>query len=187
MLGPTYTSLEELVDRAQAGDEKAFAVLFNHYSPGICGYLAGFVRNTEDRDELAQDTFFKAWEKLSQLRKASQFKPWLYQIATRLAYDYRRRQRGFWLLPLKDGDDLENPTRFEEYVAEEELVKLALKQVPWKYRTCLLLQVEGRLTQDEIAVAVGISKKSVGVYISYGREHFRQAYWRLTKEGRRPE
>lgn len=176
---------DNLVELAQAGNEEAFAALFGFYSPGICGYLAGLVKSPEDRDELAQETFFRAWKKLPQLREVSRFKPWLYRIATNLAYDYTRRQRSqrrFRWLTLEDCDDLDSPSSFEEHVIEKELVRQALKEVPWKYRTCLLLQIEGKLTRREIAEVVGIDEKSVGTYISYARQHFRQAYDRLQRE-----
>ncbi len=171
-----------LVKLAQAGSEEAFAALFSYYSSGISGYLAGLVRSPEDRDELAQETFVRAWKKLPRLRDVSRFKPWLYRIATNLAYDYRRRQkskRRFQWLPLEDCDTLDSPGSLEERVIEEELVRQALKEVPLKYRTCLLLQIEGKLTNREIAEVVGIHENSVGTYISNARQCLLQAYNRL--------
>lgn len=180
----TRVSPDNLVKLAQARNEEAFTALFSYYSSGICGYLAGLV-DPEDRDDLAQETFFKAWKELPQLREVSRFKPWLYRIATNLAYDYRRRQsrqRRFKWLSLDDCNDLNSPENLEEHVIEEELVRQTLKEVPWKYRTCLLLEIEGKLTRHEIAEVVGIHENSVTTYISNARRCFRQVYDRLQKE-----
>src|SRR2546422_290877 len=68
--------------------------------------------------------------------------------------------------------------RFEGRVEEQELVRLALMRVAPKPRSCLLLHVEG-FSQDEIAKLLGLSRKSVGTYVSIAREQFRQAYHRL--------
>jgi RNA polymerase sigma-70 factor (ECF subfamily) len=181
----TRISHDNLVKLAQAGNEEAFTALFGYYSPRICGYLAGLVKSPEDRDELAQETFVKAWKELPQLREVSRFKPWLYRIATNLAYDYGRRRKSkqrVQLVSLEECDDLDSPGNFEEHVIEEELVGQALKEVPWKYRTCLLLEIEGKLTRREIAEVVEIDEKSVGTYISNARQHVRQAYDHLQKE-----
>jgi len=182
---------DKLVELAQAGDPEAFTALFNCYSPGIFGYVAGMVGHPEDTDELAQEIFFKAWKELPRLQQAASFKPWLYRIATNAVHDhwrYRQSRRLFWWSSLEDSKDLDDPQSFEERVAERELVKQALKQIPRKYRRCLLLEIEGKLSRSEIADVVGISPPSVGVYISKARECFRQAYQGLeqhTNEERR--
>lgn len=169
----------KLVELAQVGDQEAFTALFNCYSPGICGYVAGMVKHPEDTDELVQDIFFKAWKELPKLQQATSFKPWLYRIATNVVHDYWRYQqsrRRLWWSSLEDCEDLDDSQRFEEHVAEGELVRQALKQVPRKYRMCLLLEIEGKLSRREIAEVVKISSPSVAIYISKARERFRQAY-----------
>jgi RNA polymerase sigma-70 factor, ECF subfamily len=176
---------EQLITLAQAGSEEAFAALFANYSFGISRYLAGLISCPEDSDELALETFFRAWENLHRLRDKSRFKSWLYQIATNLAYDYGRRQKSkkkVQLISLDDCNDIDSPERFEENIIENELVRQVLEEIPPKYRTCLLLEIEGKLTRPEIAEVVEIDENSVGTYISYARQHCRQAYNRLLKE-----
>lgn len=137
-----YAALIELVRDAQAGDREAFAELFTHYSSGLGNYLVSLVNNIEDRDELAQEIFLKVWLRLHQLRQPSSFKPWLYRIATNVVSDFRRRKR-LSCDTLEDKNEIEDVEKFEEQIAEEELVKLALKKVPWKYRVCLLYNYRG--------------------------------------------
>jgi RNA polymerase sigma-70 factor, ECF subfamily len=176
---------ENLVELAQAGSEEAFSALFERYSSGICAYVRGLVRSPEDADELAQEIFARAWEKLFQLRHASQFKPWLYRIATNIVNDYGRRERikqRFKWLSLDECDDLDSTENVGENLIDEQLVKQAWKTVPRKYRECLLLEIKGQLTRREIADVVGIHENSVGTYISNARKHFRHAYNRLQEE-----
>jgi RNA polymerase sigma-70 factor (ECF subfamily) len=177
--------LENLVRLAQAGSKEAFATLFEYYRPEIDRHLAGRVRSPEDREELALETFIKAWEELPQLRKISSFKPWLYRIAKNLAYDYGRHQKSqqrVQVVGLEECDKLDSPGNFEENLIRDELLKEALKEVPWKYCTCLVLEIEGKLTRREIAQVVDIDEHSVGTYISYGRRCLREAYHRLQQE-----
>lgn len=177
---------DNLIKLAQARDQEAFTDLFNCYLSGICGYVAGMVRYLEDRDELVQEVFLKVWKELPKLKYVSRFKPWLYRIAANVVFDYLRyqksRQRFWWRSlddHLEDYEGLDNSRSFEEYIAEEELIRQALRQVSPKYRQCLLLEIEGKLSRSEIAEVTGINLQSVGAYISRGREQCRQAYQRL--------
>jgi RNA polymerase sigma-70 factor (ECF subfamily) len=178
--------LDYLVKLAQAGNQEAFAALFDYYRSGIEWHLASLVRSPEDIDELALESFFKAWKELPRLRNVSSFRSWLYRIATNLAYDYGRHQKiqqRVRLVSMDECDELDSPGNFEEDIIKDELLKQALKEVPWKYRTCLLQEMNGKLTRHEIAEIVGIDEKSVGTYISYGRHCLREAYKRLQQEG----
>jgi RNA polymerase sigma-70 factor (ECF subfamily) len=177
----TSASLNTLVELAQAGDDKAFTTLVNHYRPMLGAYLLGLVRNIEDRDDLAQETFLKAWRELPRLKQASLFKPWLYTIATNLVRDKKRRKQ-FEKTGLEEGDYHESPGRFEEMVAERELVQQALQKVKPKSRICLLLEIEGRLTIEEIAQVMDVDKRSVYTYISNARRDLRQAYNALEQQ-----
>jgi RNA polymerase sigma-70 factor (ECF subfamily) len=177
--------LDYLVRLAQAGNKEAFAALFDYYRSGIDRHLASLVSSPEDKDELTLETFIKAWKELPRLRNVSSFKPWLYRIATNLAYDYGRHQKSqqkIQLVRLEECAELDNPESFEENLIEDELLKQALKEVPWKYRMCLLLEIDGKLTRREIAEVVGIHENSVGTYISNGRHCLREVFKRLQQD-----
>lgn len=179
---------DKLIELAQAGDKLAFGKLFEIYLPEIGRYVIGMGCSPNDRDDLLQEIFIKVWIALPTLKQASCFKPWLYRIATNFVRDYERKQRRQGkgpLLSLEDLSEDENVTcahqGFEELVAENDLVRQALKEVPWKYRKSLLLEVQGKLSRKEIAKTVGISLSSVGTYISKGRWYFLQAYHHLSQ------
>jgi RNA polymerase sigma factor (sigma-70 family) len=78
----------ELVERAKGGNKAAFEVLYEYYRPAVSRYLLGLLGNGEDRNDLLQETFVKAWLRLSSLGNVSSFRLWLYKIATNLVYDY---------------------------------------------------------------------------------------------------
>lgn len=183
-------SSESLVTRAQAGDEAAWATLVTYYSPELSRYLKGKLHTTpcgiEDADDMTQKTFIKAWRKLRSLKQASKFKPWLYRIADNVVYDYGRRQKSQGRLSQVSLEEhweecvaFNDSQRFVDDVVEKDAIKWALKALPWKERQCLLLDIEGDLSRSEIADMVALRPSSVGVYISKGREHCRQAYQRF--------
>ncbi|MEO8973988.1 MAG: sigma factor-like helix-turn-helix DNA-binding protein, partial [Ktedonobacteraceae bacterium] len=73
----------------------------------------------------------------------------------------------------------------EERTGEMECVERALVQLAPQCRVCLLLQLVAGFSQREIAEALGISEKSVGAYVSRGREQFRRAYRQMKEESER--
>ena len=175
----------ELVKLARQGNADAFTILFQRYNRLVHGYLTGMVSNEEEAADLTQLAFLNAWDKLPSLHEESRFKPWLFTIARNLAYDYKRlpaRNFSQSLESLMEHVDPANGINFEDDIAAKELVKLALAELPPKYRDCLLLLIKGEFTRDEIAQVLNIGKASVTTYTCTARKLFRKAYYRLKHE-----
>ncbi|HLV98493.1 MAG TPA: RNA polymerase sigma factor [Ktedonobacterales bacterium] len=188
---PGEPALVELVERARAGEDAAFAALFEHYNVRIFRYLERIVGSPEVGRDLTQDTFVAAWRGLPSLQDVGRFSPWLYRIATNLARLHLRRARLIHWLPWGASEQpiagvhlsLVDP---EEQIGQSEWVRLALAEVTPKYRICLLLQLEGGFSQREIAHLLDVTEKSISSYISRGRQQFRLAYHRLEGESYSP-
>lgn len=175
-----------MVELACTGDEEAFDALFYAYNARICTFLARMVGNDEEGRDLAQETFLRAWRTLSSVQDEAHFSSWLYRIATNVAIDHFRTQRLRRLFNIRWSTVeqivyLQTPGP-EEQIAEAEYIQLALAQVTPKNRACLLLQIEAGFSQREIAIMLHLPEKSIGVYVSRGREQFCRAYQKLTTE-----
>lgn len=174
----------ELIVLSLQGDEEAFTTLYLRYIPELRRYVSGLIHSQEDRDEVVAETFIRAWQNLAQLEFFEHFRAWLYQIATNVARDQRRREKIRQRLSLEaTSDDVASSHRFETVIEEAELAKLALQELPWKHRVCLLLSVEGKCSLQEIATIVKVSPQTVPTYIHLGRERLRKAYHRLAYAG----
>ena len=174
----------DAIERARQGDAIAFAVLFQEYNAPICTYLARLVGNIEMGHDLAQETFLRAWKGLPGLQSDLHFKAWLYRIATNVANSHLRHERLIRWLPWMANDSDTHERDFsiegpEERIGEIECVEKTLRYLSPQCRACLLLQLVGGFSQHEVANLLGISEKSVGAYVSRGREQFRQVYRRL--------
>lgn len=179
----------EVVEQARRGDTSAFDVLYQHFYTPIRLYLAHMLGDDEEGDDLAQETFLKAWQRLADLRDGARFTTWLYRIATNTAIDHLRRLKFRWPCWKQNEEDDLPASLFvagpEEQVGEAEHIQQALAQVALKYRSCLLLQLVAKLSQREIAGLLNISEKSVSIYVSRGCEQFRLAYQRLAQASNR--
>ncbi|HSL59018.1 MAG TPA: sigma-70 family RNA polymerase sigma factor [Acidimicrobiales bacterium] len=92
----------ELVRRAQAGDEAAFAALHERYRRVVASVVRSETRNGADVADIVQDTFVLAWTRLGSLRDPERFRAWLLQITRHAVIDHSRTVRR---RPALDSDD----------------------------------------------------------------------------------
>lgn len=91
--GPEARTVAELVRSAQAGDREAFGELFRRYRDTVFGLALRRVRRSDDAEELAQDVFIQAMDKIEQLRVPEAFGGWIRQIVHRMAINQAMRKR----------------------------------------------------------------------------------------------
>ncbi|TWU26881.1 ECF RNA polymerase sigma factor SigW [Novipirellula galeiformis] len=86
-------TVAQLVLAVQSGDQDAFGELFERYRVGIVALAMRRVRNADEAEELAQDVFIQAMQKIDQLRVPEAFGGWLRQIVHRMAINRMTRNR----------------------------------------------------------------------------------------------
>jgi RNA polymerase sigma-70 factor (ECF subfamily) len=86
-------TVAELVRAAQAGDREAFGELFERYRPAMVALAMRRVHNADEAEELAQDVFVQAMQKIDQLRVPEAFGGWLRRIVHRMAINRMTRNR----------------------------------------------------------------------------------------------
>jgi RNA polymerase sigma-70 factor, ECF subfamily len=149
-----------LVDAARRGDRRAFGRLFEEHGAMVHGILLARVP-ARDAEDLLQDVFLAALQRLETLREAAAFGAWLATIARNRVVDFHRAQRTTTELP----DDLahEDPAQSE---AEEVLV--VIRALPEAYRETLVLRLVEGMSGPEIAARVGLTPESVRVNLHRG-------------------
>ena len=184
MIKPNRQDVDEaeLIERARAGDTKAFGVLVERYQRRVVGVAMAVVHDQEDALELAQETFVRAFENVGKFESRSSFSTWLYRIAANIAIDFRRRERRhptmrgdeaeieLQRLPSKLGDAFKETQRGE--MAER--IRRALDQLTPEHRAAILLrEVEG-LSYDEISDVLQCPRGTVMSRLHYARNHLRE-------------
>lgn len=155
-----------LVRAAQGGDRAAFASLYRRYGTVIHAVLLTRVRHP-DADDLTQEVFLKAMERLNGLRKPEAFAPWLFAIARRLAVDYARDRK-----ITSDPSDL--PAAKAELNEQAFAVLETIRKLPEAYRDSLTLRLVEGMTGPEIAERTGMTPDSVRVNLCRGFKLLRE-------------
>ncbi len=168
---------EELAARAQAGDLAAYETLVTRYQRLVFRILWSRGTAADDIEELAQDTFVRAWVRLSTYDPQQPFKAWLTRVAANLAVDhYRARTRRPVSVELSDdlAGGVTGPRGDPAAVAVEHerqrRLYAELRGLPDHYREVLVLRFVEDLSYNEIAAALGIPLGSVKTRIFRGRE-----------------
>lgn len=85
----------DLIRRARSGSDAAFKELFNLHVNRIYAVCLRYSQDTDTADELTQEVFIKAWEKLHTFQFESKFSSWLYSIATNQFLMMKRSEKRF--------------------------------------------------------------------------------------------
>jgi RNA polymerase sigma-70 factor (ECF subfamily) len=145
-----------LIELALAGETDCFADLMNRHAAAVRTCVRRLVRNRSDLDDVVQDTFTKAWVRLSTFRFEATFRTWLISVALNEALTLYRRKRyrppssgiiNLEVLPSK----CESP--HQVFVRKENRLRVwtAVENLPCKYRDVLLLRDLEQLTMRETA------------------------------------
>lgn len=151
------------------GNTKAFDRLVRKYqSPIRRFFLNQTCGDSELSDDLAQDTFIKAYTNISSFKNLSSFSTWLYRIAYNVFYDYIRSRKETADLDSREIDNV-HYTEQDNFGQKTDLHKslAMLKEIE---RTCITLFYMEDLSIDKIATVTGCPTGTVKSHLSRGKE-----------------
>ena len=157
----------QLIQRVLSGDDTAFAELVKKYQKPVHALAWRKVGDFHIAEEITQDTFLKAYQKLAMLKEPQSFASWLYVIATRHCIAWLRKKR-LWIQSLEATSGLQfEKATYSGYVVEEneqaaieaqrEVVKKLLAKLQESERTVMILHYFGGMTCEEISKFLGVS------------------------------
>jgi RNA polymerase sigma-70 factor (ECF subfamily) len=177
---PVSASQEaDWVAAAQAGDRRAFAHLHERYHRMVHGILLAYVPHT-DAEDLSQEVFLHAMQKLPDLREPAAFGAWLGTISRNFSVTYHRRRR-----PMEEVTELNagrTPAQEAARLQVESEVLSAIRRLPAAYCETLILRLVEGMTGPEIAAQTGLAPASVRVNLCRGMKLLRDELGYTKKE-----
>ena len=174
----------QLIRKVLSGDETAFAILVDKYQKSVHALVWRKIGDFQDAEEIAQDTFLRAYTKLSTLKNPHQFAGWLYVIANRLCIDWSRKRK-LTMQSLEDTpvEEIEEVSythhmgkqrQAEITESRQALVKRLLAKLPESERTVVTLYYLGEMTTKEIGKFLGVSVNTITSRLRRGRERLQE-------------
>ncbi len=185
-----------LVKRSQKGDTRAFEELVKMYQDRIYALSYQLTGNHADAEDLAQNTFIKAYRALPKFRNEADFGTWLHRIAVNLSINEKRKRRPDVSLDnpvqTRDGEmprmvasDTESPEEAYENKEFSGMVRRALRELSVEHRAVLVLREMQGYSYDEIAVMLDCSLGTVKSRINRARQTLKKEITRLAAENGR--
>ena len=174
----------QLVHRFLSGDESAFTTLVKKHQKSIHALVWRKVGDFHIAEELTQDAFLKAYQKLATLKNPNQFAGWLYVIADRLCIAWHRKQKPqMESLENTSGEEIEESS-YRHYEDEQRkeasaeyrrgYIKNLLEKLPESERTVVTLHYLGEMTCKAISEFLGVSPNTVKSRLQRARNRLKE-------------
>ncbi|MDE0634959.1 MAG: sigma-70 family RNA polymerase sigma factor [Candidatus Poribacteria bacterium] len=175
----------ELIQRTLAGDNNAFSELVEKYQKQVHALAWRKIGDFHTAEDITQDTFLKAYQRLHTLKEPHRFAGWLYVIASRRCLAWFRKKRLQKQVLENIGTPVTNRDAYSRHVAEEqaktideaqqEVVKKLLETLKESDRIVITLHYFGEMTCEEMSEFLGVSANTI-------KSRLRRARNRLKKE-----
>ena len=174
----------ELIQRVLQGDQDAFSHLVAKYQKRVHALVWRKIGDFHIAQEVTQDAFLRAYQKLGTLKNYNQFPGWLYVIAANLCSDwFRKNPPPEQSLEVTDMSEV-NEVSYSRYVAEKqateadetrrEVVKKLLQKLPESERTVMTLYYLGEMTIKAISEFLGVSPNTIKSRLSRARDRLKK-------------
>ncbi|NER12205.1 sigma-70 family RNA polymerase sigma factor [Leptobacterium flavescens] len=166
----------ELIEKCKLNDRKAQLTLYRQYCDGMFCVAMRFLKNTEDAEDVLQESFIRAFQKIHQYRAEVSFGAWLKRIVVNRCIDFLKVKHEYYLsldegyMQLADENDWE----IEEGISVEE-VKQAIESLPEKYKYVVMLYLIEGYDHKEISEILKISETASRTQLMRGKNKLRES------------
>ena len=170
----------QLIHAVLTGDDAAFNTLVEKYQKSVHALVWRKIGDFHYAEEITQDTFIQAYDKLSTLRNPDQFAGWLYVIANRLCINWLQRKKPTMQLLGDIPMEVVEKSAYTHYLLEKreaeaterryEIVKRLLEKLPESERTVVTLYYLGEMTTKEIGRFLGVSANTIRTRLHRARK-----------------
>tara|TARA_Y100001970_G_scaffold270271_1_gene363924 strand:+ start:993 stop:1532 length:540 start_codon:yes stop_codon:yes gene_type:complete len=166
-------NIPQLVELSQGGDQSAFEILFTTFKTRLHHSLFKVLRNYHETEDIVQQAFLRAWEKIDTFKGNSNFYTWLYRIGFNLAITKINSSREMQLDESFEST-LSSSSNIEDTLENKELyvtVKNLLDEIPEEQRTAYVLCEVDTKNYEEIAQITGVPVGTVRSRIFRARQY----------------
>ena len=151
------------------GDRRAFSVLVTRHQSAVRGVLRRLTRNGPEADDLAQETFIKAFEKITDYAGKGSFKAWLCRIAyTQFLMAARSARSGKRMIDAYENEPFDREQAPNDGTAKVDLDR-ALATLGEEERNCVVLCYAGGMSHSEASQATGLPLGTVKSHVNRGK------------------
>ncbi len=161
----------DLILRARRGDAEAYGDLVARHQTSVFNVCYRILHNRADAEDLAQETFIRALDRLHTFDLEREFSPWIRRVAANLCLNHIESHKpGAPLDEERDEDKTQSPGEQVEVKERSEQIRSALASLPPHYRLVVELRHYQELSYDEIASELNIPLSDVKSHLFRARK-----------------
>lgn len=161
----------DLIQRARRGDAEAFGGLVLRYQTSVFNVCYRILHERFEAEDMTQETFLRARERLALFDEARAFAPWIRRVAANVCLNHLEAQKR--TAPLDEDRDAGENTRPEAQVEvreQSERIRSVLASLPARYRVVIELRHYQELSYEEIAIELHIPLSDVKSHLFRARK-----------------
>ncbi len=164
------------IDKVLAGDSSAFAVLVERHKNNVFNICVKILRNKEEAEEVAQDTFLQVYEKLNSFKKEAKFSTWLFRIAFNKSISQQRKNKAkpldmeAYFYETYTEDEWIDSLNLESTEERERKLKCTIAKLEPEQQLLLQLYYDKDMSVSEVAKIMNLTESNVKVKIHRARQ-----------------
>ncbi|RPD42275.1 RNA polymerase sigma factor [Chitinophaga barathri] len=171
---PDKLADKQLVHRALSGDAQAFGIIISNTEKLVAQIVCRMVSNVEDRKDLAQEIYLKAYKNLRVFKHESKLSTWIAQIGYNTCMDHLRKKKLLFPGELMDspGAGTADALLFRKELAG--ILQAGMEKLQPVYRTMITLYHQEELSYEEIGEITGMPTGTVKSYLFRARKALKE-------------
>lgn len=150
-------------------DKEKFEEIFMNYFPKVKAFIRKILKSEAEAEDMAQDIFLKLWLNPELMNEIQIIDAYLYRMARNQIYNYiEHKNIGYKFVESQDKEEASRDDIHEAIYANETnlLIKLAVDKMPPQRKAIFILSREEHLSNNDIAIKLNISKRTVDGHLS---------------------
>ena len=171
---------KEVILQMSQGDQKAYEQVFRRFYPKVHRFVLMLLKNDDDADDVCQMIFLKVWNKREKFTGIADFDSYLFILAKYTVINYISTKH---IIPI-DIDSIPDPyanaaSPHDDVVAKDTqlLIDMVVENMPQQRQTIYRMSREEHLKNDEIALRLGIQKKTVENHLNLALKEIKKALY----------
>ncbi|MDV7139611.1 sigma-70 family RNA polymerase sigma factor [Maribacter sp. TH_r10] len=176
----------DVVEKCKANNRKAQMQLYKQYCEGMFCVAMRYVQNADDAEDVIQEAFIKAFQKIHQFKGEVTFGAWLKRIVINKSIDFLKAKRQRWV---ELDENMLEISREDDWTVDNEIgidqVKSAISQLPEKYKYVVLMFLIEGFDHKEISQVLKLTETTSRTRLLRGKSYLKELLKEKTN-GTRP-
>ena len=179
----------EVIEKVLIGEKELFQLLIRRHNQLLFRVIRSYIDKEKDVEDVMQDTYIKAYQKLFQFRHDAKFSTWLVQIGINEALQRKRRskanqtldiEQAFLINQLEDTSAM-NPENEIIHAQSKAFVEKAINTLPEKYKIVYMLREVEQFSMAEISESLNLSDSNVKVRLHRAKQKIKKQLFEATR------